>query len=301
VTAARTLPSSDELRETFRDFFNSTLEFIERAEREPKELKFAAVHAHVALEIFLKYLYTEKGELEKIQKRKDDRPIPEYVDHAQILNLYYSERRWSYLAKREMQLIMDARNAILHRAQQTGWNVELAECIVRILFFIHSASAGDLDEPLFAQRIGSVAALARNPVWRNAAIAFTSEVCGNYSSAVNCLSCDQRTLIPADLFSLAGADTPDHLVCLNCFEALNTAEEAAVIDCHECGQRSYFIDAYNEQQSQRHVAKCSECGANTWVCRCKECERFFHPSLEEVIRVAGRFCSEACADSYTEE
>ena len=73
------------------------------------------------------------------------------------------------------------------------------------------------------------------------------------------------------------------------------------MECWVCFERSYLIDAFNEQNSQLYVGKCSECRTDDWVRRCRTCGNFYHPLATNEIAVDGLFfCGPDCADSSLE-
>jgi hypothetical protein len=291
-----------QLQDGFVDFAELALELIGRSESDPKYLKFAAVNAQVALELFLKYHYSKKGLASKILKKKNGVPLNEFVEHAQILNNYYSDRKWSYGIKRELVLMMEARNSILHRAQQTEWNSELATNVVRTLFFIHSTWYSDFGGCLFERSYRGQHPLSKNKVWREGVDTFVHQLTELHDMEIRtCLACDQRAVVPGEFFGLAGAAGVEYLICLNCFDSIDIEHEARLLECHSCGDKSYIIDAFNEQDRQLYVGKCSECDENSWVRACANCKDFYHPETGETESGEKYFCSPDCSEMFDEK
>ena len=66
-----------------------------------------------------------------------------------------------------------------------------------------------------------------------------------------------------------------------------------------CVDGSYFIDLLNPQDHQLYVGKCSECGTDTWVRKCEECEELYHTSEKHEVNFQNKyFCSEDCLEIY---
>lgn len=296
------LPNEEQLKCGFIDFAQLAVELIERSESNTKYLKFAAVNAQVALELFLKYIYTRNGKVTEIQRHKKALPQNDFVEFAQILNHYYSQRRWSYGARREFVSLMETRNSIIHRAQKTEWDIELATSVVRTLFFIHSTWNSEFGESLFERNYGLPNSLAYNKVWRQGVDSFVDRLAGDHDTEVwTCLDCSQYTVVTGEFFRLNGAEGPEYLICLNCFKSINTEGEARLIKCFECHEESFIVDAYNEQDLQFYVGKCSECGVNGRVRLCRNCNEFYHPINGEVFIEGNYCCSNECAECLSDE
>lgn len=296
------LPDEQELREGFIDFAELAMELTGRSERNPKYLKFAAVNAQVALELFLKYFFTKSGKVTEIQKKKNGILQNDFNEHAQILSLYYSTRNWSYGVKRELISLMEARNSILHRAQQTEWDIELATNVVRTLFFIHSTWYSDFGLCLFERSYGTPHHLSTNKVWRKGVESFVDHLEEIHDIEVRtCLACNQYAVVTGEFFGLLGAEGNEYLICLNCFDSIDIEHEARLLQCHQCLEKTYIIDALNEQKRQLYVGKCTNCGEDSWVRICRNCERFFHPEDGEVKVDGIYFCSSDCAEMFAEK
>ncbi|MBL0711821.1 MAG: hypothetical protein JJV99_12525 [Colwellia sp.] len=67
---AKELPTQEELRESYTAFANFTFELLGNIEQKKSNLIFAAVNSQIALELFLKYLFTAKGRVDEIRKKK---------------------------------------------------------------------------------------------------------------------------------------------------------------------------------------------------------------------------------------
>lgn len=295
----KSLPDEYQLRQGFVDFAELAVELTGRSESDPKYLKFAAANAQVALELFLKYYFTKKGQVAKIQKRKNGILQNDFVEYAQILAYYYSTRRWSYGVKREFTALMEARNAILHRAQQTEWDVALATNVVRTLFFIHSTWHAEFGKHLFQRSYGRPHPLSANKVWRQGVESFVDRLSEIHDTPIHtCLACHQYAVVSGEYFGLLGAVGTEYLICLNCFDSIDVESEARLLRCHRCEEQSYIIDAFNEQEQQLYVGKCSNCGEDSWVRYCRNCERFFHPDEGEVYVDGLYFCSSDCAECF---
>lgn len=290
------LPDANQLKSGFFDFAQLAIELLSRAEKDSKYLKFAAVNAQVALELFLKYYYVKKGKLAQIQKQKNGICQNDFVEHSQILNHYYSQKEWSFGAKRQFVSLMEARNSILHKAQQTEWDIELAITVVRTLFFIHGTWHLEFDEYLFEHNFKNPHTLANNEAWKQGASSFVDQLMELHGiKALTCLSCNQRNVLSGEFFGLADTDGMEHLICLNCFNSINIEHEAKVIQCYRCKKKSYIIDVLNEQRNQLYVAKCTECDESRWVRKCTNCEEFFHPQEVERHSRGDYFCTTDCA------
>lgn len=114
-------------------------------------------------------------------------------------------------------------------------------------------------------------------------------------NVLNCTACKARAVISGELFVLEEGHTEEYIVCLCCLSSINIELEARLLDCYECCDRSYLIDAFNEQKGQRYIGKCSECETDTYVRKCTGCWEFYHPSEEPEVRLGDKYyCSEEC-------
>ena len=240
------LPTADELKAAFTDFATFTFELLETIETKPGNLKFAAVHSQIALELFLKYYFVKMDRTEEIQKKKNGKPVSDFNEFATILNLFYSKSGASYGVKKELEEILNIRNAIVHRGQQTGWNEEFATSIVRTLFFIHATSWSTTGEPLFQINFGERPSISRNKVWRAGVASFVEDLKENFDAKVlSCLDCKMKSIVRGDVMGLGDSCCEDDIVCLNCLSSIDTCFQARLIDCFKCHDRAYLIDALN--------------------------------------------------------
>jgi|GEM_PF-2440445 len=296
------LPSKQELYESFNSFFDFTMELVERAENQEKYLQFAAMNAQITLELFLKYYFTEIGEINNILIEKKGKKINDYKEFSEILNYFYSTRRWSYAVKHELRQLLEVRNAIVHKGLHREWNEDLALIIVRIIFFIHLTMWEEFGKGSL-QWHHVPTPISKCNIWKKGANTFV-EILQNIHNIdrITCLNCGEYTMVTGEIFALEGADDDEYLVCVNCLTALNMEHQVAKIRCYECEEDSYFIDRLNEQEDQMHVAGCSECKIDTWVRRCKNCLRFYHPSIAEELKENGHyFCSNTCLEIFKQE
>ena len=293
----KTLPTKEELRDSFNDFSKFSFELLQDIEKNPHHLKFAAVNTQIALELFLKYYYVTTGKVSDIQKKKNGNSIPDFVDFSQILAHFYSSRRWSYGKKKELIRLLEIRNSIVHRGQKNGWDQKLAESIVRTLYFIHCTAWGELNETLFEHSY-LPHPIRTNQVWRNGVKSVVEDLSKLYDhEARTCLECELKSVVTGDIMGLHDSSYEDNLVCLNCFTELTLFHDVELIECYNCKKHSYIIDPLNEQPDQLYSAKCTECETSTWVRKCKSCEQFYHPSQSaEEVSDGAYYCDSDCVE-----
>ena len=297
----RTLPTKAELRDSCVGFWRFTFELLESIDSQPHHLRFAAVNSQIALELFLKYMYVAQGKANLIQKKKKGALSNDFVDFSQVLGHFYSSRKWSYGEKSELVKLMEIRNSIVHRGQETHWDNTLAKSVVRTLFFVHATAWSELGETLLPVSY-LPHKISESDVWRQGVESFVEGLTRAHSfEALTCMSCGLKAVVSGDIMVIEEQHTEEQHICLNCLTAIDTSNEARVIECYNCHRESYLIDALNEQEDQMHPARCSECEIDTWVRRCKQCESFYHPSSAGEVEVnAFFFCSEVCSESYSE-
>lgn len=297
----KTLPTANELESAFTDFARFTIELLEMIELKPSYLKFAAINSQIALELFLKYLYVKTGKADEIQKKKKGQIENDFVDFAQILSHFYSSQKGSYGKKRELEKLIDTRNSIVHRGQRSTWDSELATIVVRTLFFIHATAWSELGETLLYDN-NLPHKISENKIWREGVKSFVSDLIDNFDATPRmCLSCYTQSVVSGEVIGLEKDHCEEHLVCLNCLTAIDTSHNARLIECYVCHEKAYLVDAFNEQDNQLHVAKCSECETDTWVRMCHNCEEFYHPSASEEVEMNGSFfCCSICAEYHEE-
>jgi HEPN domain-containing protein len=292
----KTLPSEEELRTGFNDFLELALDFLQRCEQDRKYLKAAAVNAQIALELFLKYYIKKRGEEDNIRRKKGSILLNDYADFSQVLGYFYSTRKWSYGEKKELIRLLEARNSIVHRGQDSGWDEELAIIIARVFFFIHGTSWAAFEESVLFNNY-KPHEISTVSVWRKGAESFAKTVAKMWDAPrYKCLSCHAFAVVSGEVMSLDDSTVTDEdMICLCCLSSINVGREARLIQCYNCHEKSYWIDAYNEQENQLYVGKCTECDTNTWVRKCPVCEDFYHPSATSEVKKGKRFfCSRDC-------
>jgi len=270
---------------------------FEKVTPNSKYLKFATVNSQIALELFLKYYYVKRGKINEIQKKKKDEYINDFHDFSQILGHFYSQRKWHYGKKKELAKLLETRNLIVHKGQSSTWDAELAENVVRTLFFIHATAWSDFGETiLFNNYLPHK--IADNAIWRIGAEAFASDISDN---VYRCLGCDAYAVIDGELMVLDDSNSDEDLICLCCLSSIDTIDQAKLLECYECYEKSYYIDALNAQDEQLYIGKCVECGTNTKVRKCKECEKYYHPkNTTEIKNGENYFCSTLCSEMYSD-
>lgn len=293
------MPTTEELKSSFRDFADFTFELISGIDKNPKNLKFAAVNSQIALELFLKNFYSKTNCLDQILKKKKGVVANDFNDFSQILSHFYSTNSWSYGEKKELAKLLDVRNSIVHRGQDFTYEKNIAESIVRTLFFIHATAWTHFEEVLFfnnyiPHKIGE------SKLWRSGAESFACDIAGIYNADVHiCLGCKAYAAISAEIMVLDESNHEEDLICLNCFSSIDLSDQARLLECYECFEKSYYIDALNEQNDQLYIGKCIECDTNTPVRKCKNCGEYYHPSeKDEVHKNNLYFCSQICLDCY---
>lgn len=274
------------------EFSRFTFELLEETTEGNNKLKFAAVNSQIALELFLKYYYIKMGKVTDILKIKVGAYTSDFNDFSQILNHFYSKRNWSYGQKKELAKLLNVRNAIVHKGQNSKWDAELATTIVRTMFFINATAWSSMGESILFNNY-TAHSIGWNPIWRHGAEDFAGEFCDD---VYPCLSCGAYAATPAEVMVLDSSNTEDDLICLCCLSSIDIKYQARLLDCHHCGDKSYYVDAINEQPHQLYVGKCVECETNTPVRKCDWCNDFYHPSsVTEVIVGDKYYCSQSCA------
>lgn len=298
----KVLPSVSVIKNCFEDFAKFSFQLIEEAATDPRKMKFAVVNAQVALELYLKYYFMARGD-ESILKQKNGTHTGDFVDFSQILNHYFSENRKSYGNKKELHKILYARNAILHRGDDSVINEDLALNVVCALFFIHSTMRCDSDDFLFSQKYVPQP-ISGNQIWRKGVERFIGILTDFYDSIEirTCGACQSYSVVNGYFFALTASHEENNFICLTCFFEYDVEHEAVLIECNKCSKKSYLIDRFNEQRKQLYVGGCTECGADAWVRRCKNCGEFYHP-LESCEEKYGNsyFCSSDCLIGWQEE
>ncbi|BBC39441.1 hypothetical protein PDPE_1-00281 [Photobacterium damselae subsp. piscicida] len=125
--------------------------------------------------------------------------------------------------------------------------------------FMHATAWSTLDEVLlfdnyYPHKISNI------DVWRKGVESFCDDLAEIYDCDVlHCMACHARSVISGELFVLEYGQSDEYIVCLCCLSSINIEHEARLIECYECCDTSYLIDAFNVQKGQRYIGKCSEC------------------------------------------
>lgn len=298
---AKELPTKEELRESYTAFANFTFELLGKIEQKKSNLIFAAVNSQIALELFLKYLFTATGRVDEIRKKKKGTLINDFKEFNDILNNFFASRKWSFGVKKELVELMQTRNSIVHKGLKSQWDPELAQIIVKTHFFMHSTAWSELGEVLLfdnylPHKISNVT------VWREGVESFCQDLSEIYDSEIfNCMACYSNSAVSGELFVLEDRQTEDYLVCLCCLTSIDLELEANLIECYVCDDKSYLVDVLNEQERQLYVGKCSECDTDSWVRKCANCGTLYHPTNEpEVSTQKKYFCSQSCLECNVE-
>ncbi|HAS6022118.1 TPA: hypothetical protein ACGUVV_004826 [Vibrio vulnificus] len=296
---SKVLPSEAELRESYTAFHESAFGLLDQVDKKPLNLMFAAVNAQIALELFLKYLFTRLGRGDEILKSNKHGSMVDYKEFNQILNLLYSDKGTKFGKKKELVQLMQIRNSIVHRGQKAAWDPEVAKITVKALFFMHATMKFYFNEVLFFDNY-TPHKISQTKVWRVGAESFCEEIADIYHCDVlNCTNCKSDAVISGEILGFYEGCCVSDLVCLCCLTSINIENEARLLYCPDCDDRSYLIDALNEQDEQLYVGKCMACPTNTWVRKCGFCEEFYHPSSENEVEYNGfYFCSTDCKECY---
>jgi hypothetical protein len=298
----KTLPTEIELKNCFNDFLEHSLDLLQRCQESNKLLKFSAVNSQIALELFLKYYFKRMGKENEIRKKKGEVLLNDYVEFSQILGNFYSTREWSYGKKKELVRLLEARNSIVHRAQSSGWDEELAVIIARVFFFIHATSWSEFGENILFNNYRPHA-ISNISVWRRGAESFAKNIAEMWHTSCNrCLTCEADAVVSGELMSLDESTTEEDMICLCCMTSLNIVGEARLLECNRCFENSCWIDALNEQHDQLYVGKCISCDIKTKVRRCFHCHDFYHPLTTDEVTDNGKyFCRIDCRTMHWEE
>jgi hypothetical protein len=257
------------------------------------------VNSQIALELFLKYFYSKNGLIDQIRKKKKNQYINDFNDFSQILNHFYSQENRTIIERKELAKLLDVRNSIVHKGQDKTSEKDIAESVVRTLFFIHSTAWFHFNENLFFNNYTSHK-IGESRLWRRGAESFAEDfIDGRYANIYKCHACGAHACISAENLALDDSNHEDDLICLNCFSTVDLSIQAKLLDCHRCYETAYYVDSLNEQDNQLYIGKCVECETEDRVRKCKECGRYYHPSEEDEVKINNvYFCSENCADFY---
>lgn len=286
----------NELYDTFISFYNFSLGLIEKVDNDNNYLKFAVVNVQIALELFLKYYFVKKGQIDAIVTRKNGHDV-RFKEFSDVLNFFFASRNWSYGEKKELRKILEIRNSIVHNGLNSGWNEELALYIIKCIFFIQGTIKSNFGNTLLQQHY-KPSNLAKNKVWRKGVEEFVEKINNEYGFQVfHCLDCGANTLISNELFRLEDSySSGEQLQCLCCFQYIDLEVECTLINCYYCKEPdSYLINKLNEQTESQYIGKCLECGVDTWVRKCSYCGRFYHPIEVKEYKSSNKFyCSLSC-------
>ena len=295
------LPKKEELKAGYLVFSKFVFELLEDMEVKKENLMIAAANSQIALELFLKYLYSAKGKVDEIRKNKAGVLTDDFREFNEILNHFYSRNPRAFGNKKDFVELMQARNSIVHKGQRSQWDSSLAKIIVKTYFFMHNTAWYQLGELLLEENY-IPHKVSGSQVWREG----VEEFCDELSELQDfypliCSRCGCRSVISGELFVLQENQYEDYISCLCCLSSINIEHEARLIDCYKCSERSYLLDAFNDQGKQLHPGKCTDCDTDTWARKCKSCKDFYHPSAVEEFEREGVFCcSEICMDLYEE-
>lgn len=283
-----------EIFETFISFFNFSLELINKIDKTNGYLKFAAVNMQISLELFLKFYFIKTGSLNLISVNKNGNL--QFKDFSQILNYFFSLRKWSFGSKKELTILLNTRNSIVHKGINTGWNKDLAEYIVRCAFFIQGTLASNFAISVFEPNYSPKQPYS-NRVWRDGVESFAEDYIARLYECdiLPCPNCGALSLIPNE-FLYFDEIMFNGLSCLCCFNLIETETSTELIDCYVCNKEAYLIDILNEQPHNEFVGYCLNCQTNTWVRKCSICKQYYHPTVEGLQRNGKYYCSSCCHD-----
>jgi len=296
------LPTKDELEAGYRKFSLFTFDLLTKANTDSRFFTFAAVNAQISLELFLKYVFTRENRVTEIQKSKKGVPIEDFVEFSQILSHSINEGIIEGLDKKDIRLLLDARNSIVHRAQGIDVEKELAEIIAGCFLVIHHVSWLKFGTSLLHQSMG-LHPISENQVWVNSVEKFVANLAGTFSaSPIRCIHCDNKTIVSGEITTLDSGQDEEDIVCLCCLTSMHTSKNINLIQCVECETQSYYVDILNEQEKQLYVGGCSTCGHREWVRKCTYCGEFSFPSVSDEEYLNEKiFCSKSCKNDFTDE
>jgi hypothetical protein len=286
------------LYDSFISFLDFSFELINSLNENKNNYKFAVVNIQISLELFLKYYFIRKGFSQYVIDNIKSNGV-RFKDFSTVLNNYFSVKRWTYGRKRELIKILETRNSIVHSGTNTQWNKDVAGYIIKCIFFMHGILKSEFGELLISNKNIK---LINNKLWTESVKDFIDN-CLIDCDVRTCLSCGEYTLIPKEVFDIGEptSSVSDDLVCLNCLEVYEMESDNTIIECYKCSEESYFVHLLNPQNKQLYEGKCSECGTNTWVRKCAECEKLYHPSeVHEQYFDDKYFCSDECVECYKE-
>ncbi|SDH12054.1 hypothetical protein [Desulfosporosinus hippei] len=284
------IPNDDEIYQTFLSFLNFSFDLINKIDSTNDYLKFAVVNIQISLELFLKYYFMKKGQKDLIIVKKNGQE-KEFKDFSDILNLFFTQNRWSYGSKKELRKILDARNYIVHSGLKAGWNYELAKYLIKCILFMQGTMQSSFDSNSIKIQLQEFH-ISKNKIWKEGVEEFV-KLKGYY--ALTCPECDTRSFVSCENFRFIDFFDEDLKHCLCCFTYIDS-DMAKFIDCYNCGEASYMIEPLNKQDNDFYVGICLECNTNTWVKKCNHCGKFYHPSVVSGYSYKGKsYCCKKCA------
>ncbi len=289
----------DELYESFNSFLKFTFELIKQVEQDKEYFKFAVVNMQISLELFLKYYFTRIGKLAGIAKKINGDNV-NFKDFSQVLNFFFKSHHWSYGTKKELIYLLELRNAIVHKGNNTDFDNDAANFIIKCIFFMHGTMYSQFGESLLISF--RELELKTNKMWVQGVNEFIDDHL--QGDRWVCLNCKNYTMVTKEFLEVEH-NTPftdiDELVCLCCFSEIMIGTECILIDCYICYEDSYFINILNPQGDQQYIGCCSECDTSTWVRKCKECEKYYHYfETDDSYFNDFYFCSNECIEIYKE-
>lgn len=292
--------SEREVFNTFKSFFDFSIELINRIDKDNNYLKFAAVNIQISLELFMKYYFIRTGEIDAITIEKKNGKI-KYKDFSDILNYFFYKN--NYGDKKELKKILENRNSIVHNGLELGWNKDIALYIIDTIFFIQGILTNKFNEGLFEINLGHKKPfkLINNEIWRNGVENFVSKLLKNQNiNIMECPTCYTYALIPKEFFDLSYGEYEEGLICLNCFDFIELDTSAKLIECFICNNRSYLVDILNEQEDNLYCGVCLCCGYSEDVRKCFGCGRLYHIHENgEYIRNGKYYCCKECMDIWS--
>ncbi|KEH91667.1 hypothetical protein Z962_p0043 (plasmid) [Clostridium botulinum C/D str. BKT12695] len=292
--------SEREVFNTFKSFFDFSIELIDRIDKDNNYLKFAAVNIQISLELFMKYYFIRIGEIDAITIKKKNGKI-KYKDFSDILNYFFNKN--NYGNKKELKKILENRNSIVHNGLELGWNKDIALYIINTIFFIQDILTKQFNEGLFEINLGhkKTFKLINNEIWRNGVENSVSKLLKNVDiDIMECPECYTYTLIPKKFLDLSYGEYEKGLVCLNCFNFIELDNSAKLIECFICNNQSYLVDILNEQKNNLYRGTCLCCGYSEHVRKCFGCGKLYHiHKNEEYIKNGKYYCCKECMDIWS--
>jgi len=293
---------SSELKSGFISFFNFSLALIENLSKENNNLKFAVVNMQISLELFLKYNFVMKDMPEYVFYIKKGKR--KFRDFSEVLNSYYTVFQTSHYAeKKYLVTLLESRNDIVHKGKFKEWDEELAKYLISCVFFMQGIYRNEFSETLINPEYHPHK-LSENLTWKEGAIEFAHKVSKKFDvKLLECPYCYSRSLIKKEIFDFDEYGDIDNYQCLTCLCEVDTQINGAIINCCDCGEKTYYVDRFNIQPDKTHFGACLFCGNKMNLRHCDTCEDFYFHELKEIeIEFENNyFCSSECLDIYKED